>query len=98
MVWRAIYSGGEGSFSMGHERKRSMGCTTRRQFLRHGLAGAAGLAAGTMPRGWLRSAEEPALPKDILAVPDRSGAAPAAPVGVVRCTSYRLDALKKGLS
>src|SRR5262245_52849889 len=92
---------------MGHERDRSMDCRTRRQFLRRGLAGAAGVAAGALPLGWLGTgptrlrAEEaapPALPRDLLAVPDRSAAAPTAPVGIVRCRSYDLEPLKTALS
>jgi uncharacterized protein (DUF362 family) len=56
------------------------------------------VAAGAIPLGWLRAGDEPPLPKDILSVPDRSAAAPAAPVGIVRCPTYEMDALKKALS
>lgn len=71
----------------------------RREFLRRGLSGAAGLAVlhglGSRARG---GAEAPALPRDILAVPDRSAKAPAEPVAISRCADYELETLRKALA
>ena len=73
--------------------------STRREFLRRGVAGVAGLYGLGMARGVtrLRSEEAPAVPADILAVPDRSLLAPTMPVGISRCSTYEPAALKKAL-
>jgi uncharacterized protein (DUF362 family) len=68
---------------------------SRREFLRRGIAGAAGaygLHGLGLPR--LRAAEEPSgPPRDILAVQDRSAAAPTSPVAIARLRSYDLEPL-----
>ncbi len=80
---------------MNHQRTNDGGTKsrTRRQFLGAALAGAAGFTGLSRPGLLLALGEKPALPADILAVPDRSASAPADPVSLERCRTYDVKAL-----
>ena len=70
----------------------------RREFLRRGFAGGIGLGLSTLGLRLAPAVDEASrIPADILAIPDRSAAAPADPVGIVRCRTYDLEPLAKAL-